>query len=182
MAKHRIAVIPGDGIGREVIAAGVEVLRALESRFPDLRLETEAFALFRSTGRPILGVCRGLHAINVLMGGTLVGNLAEITQTEHVARDHEVALAGPLAALAGSDQLTVNSFHNQGISAGGVADELTVFAEAGGGIVEGLYHPREPILGIQWHPEREDPAARFDTELLRTFLTRGAFWHGAEAG
>jgi tartrate dehydrogenase/decarboxylase/D-malate dehydrogenase len=43
MARHRIAVIPGDGIGREVIPAGVEVLDALAARDPDLELAWEAF-------------------------------------------------------------------------------------------------------------------------------------------
>jgi tartrate dehydrogenase/decarboxylase / D-malate dehydrogenase len=43
VAVHRIAAIPGDGIGQEVIAAGLEVLGALQARAPDLRLEFEAF-------------------------------------------------------------------------------------------------------------------------------------------
>jgi tartrate dehydrogenase/decarboxylase/D-malate dehydrogenase len=43
MARHRIAVIPGDGIGREVIAAGLEVLRALQTRAPGLELAFEQF-------------------------------------------------------------------------------------------------------------------------------------------
>ena len=33
MAKAKIAVIPGDGIGPEVMEQGVRVLRAVESRF-----------------------------------------------------------------------------------------------------------------------------------------------------
>ena len=37
MAAHRIAAIPGDGIGQEVIAAGLEVLEALRARAPELR-------------------------------------------------------------------------------------------------------------------------------------------------
>ncbi len=43
MARHRIAVIPGDGIGREVIAAGLEVLGALAARDPALELACETF-------------------------------------------------------------------------------------------------------------------------------------------
>jgi len=43
MAEHRIAVIPGDGIGREVVAAGLEVLQALAARDPDLDLAWETF-------------------------------------------------------------------------------------------------------------------------------------------
>ena len=33
MSRHRIALIPGDGIGREVVPAGVEVLKAAGERF-----------------------------------------------------------------------------------------------------------------------------------------------------
>ena len=32
MRRYRIAVIPGDGIGKEVIPAGIEVLKALAER------------------------------------------------------------------------------------------------------------------------------------------------------
>ena len=34
MGAYRIAAIPGDGIGQEVIAAGLEVLEALRTRAP----------------------------------------------------------------------------------------------------------------------------------------------------
>ena len=55
MAAHRIAAIPGDGIGQEVIAAGLEVLEALRARAPELDLEVQTFDWgsdhFRRTGR-----------------------------------------------------------------------------------------------------------------------------------
>jgi tartrate dehydrogenase/decarboxylase / D-malate dehydrogenase len=43
VAFHRIAAIPGDGIGQEVIAAGLEVLEVLRSREAELRLEVATF-------------------------------------------------------------------------------------------------------------------------------------------
>jgi len=43
MATHRIAVIPGDGIGAEVVTAGIEVLGAVQERMPDLALSFESF-------------------------------------------------------------------------------------------------------------------------------------------
>jgi tartrate dehydrogenase/decarboxylase/D-malate dehydrogenase len=50
MLRHKIAVIPGDGIGKEVIPAGVSVLRAL-----DLNLHFDEFPwgsdYFRETGK-----------------------------------------------------------------------------------------------------------------------------------
>ncbi|MCC7017145.1 MAG: tartrate dehydrogenase [Rhodospirillales bacterium] len=41
MREYRIAAIPGDGIGTEVIGAGLEVLRALEQRDGGFRLAVE---------------------------------------------------------------------------------------------------------------------------------------------
>ena len=43
MAEYRIAAIPGDGIGAEVIAAGLRVFHALEAREPGLKLNVESF-------------------------------------------------------------------------------------------------------------------------------------------
>ena len=55
MARHKVAAIGGDGIGQEVIAAGLEVLAALGAREPGLELEVTSFdwgsALYRQTGR-----------------------------------------------------------------------------------------------------------------------------------
>jgi len=43
MKEHHIAAIPGDGIGPEVIAAGLEVLRNLEQKVGGFRLRVESF-------------------------------------------------------------------------------------------------------------------------------------------
>jgi tartrate dehydrogenase/decarboxylase/D-malate dehydrogenase len=43
MAHHRIAVVPGDGIGPEVIDAGVEVLESLANREPSLTFDFQRF-------------------------------------------------------------------------------------------------------------------------------------------
>lgn len=43
MNSYKIAAIPGDGIGKEVIAAGVEVLQALAARDGGFRLDFETF-------------------------------------------------------------------------------------------------------------------------------------------
>ena len=43
MKTHRIASIPGDGIGPEVISAGVEVLRAVAERDGGFEVEVETF-------------------------------------------------------------------------------------------------------------------------------------------
>ena len=43
MREYRIAAIPADGIGPEVIAAGLQVLEALEKRVGDFKIKAETF-------------------------------------------------------------------------------------------------------------------------------------------
>ena len=43
MAKYRFASIPGDGIGKEVVDSGLEVLHALSEKEPSLLFEIEEF-------------------------------------------------------------------------------------------------------------------------------------------
>ena len=43
MRKHSIAAIPADGIGPEVIGAGITVLQALEKRLGDVRFDFTHF-------------------------------------------------------------------------------------------------------------------------------------------
>ncbi|MCP2138497.1 tartrate dehydrogenase/decarboxylase/D-malate dehydrogenase [Rhizobium sp. SLBN-94] len=68
---HRIAAIPADGIGPEVIDAGLEVLEALARRYEDLRFDVTKFEwgsdYYRKTGQMMpddgLEQLRGFDAI-----------------------------------------------------------------------------------------------------------------------
>ncbi len=57
MREHKIACIPGDGIGKEVIPAGLTVLDALQKRCGDFRLLIETFPwgsdYYRATSRMV---------------------------------------------------------------------------------------------------------------------------------
>jgi tartrate dehydrogenase/decarboxylase/D-malate dehydrogenase len=71
MGTHRIAAIPGDGIGAEVVDAGIEVLAAVQDRVPGLDLSFETFPwgsdYYRAHGRMMaedgLSRLRGFDAI-----------------------------------------------------------------------------------------------------------------------
>ncbi|MFQ5830703.1 MAG: isocitrate/isopropylmalate dehydrogenase family protein [Candidatus Methylomirabilia bacterium] len=71
MPTYEIAVLPGDGVGPEVMAEAVKVLRVAETRFPELRLEcTEHPAgarCYKQTGTDLpqetLEACRKADAI-----------------------------------------------------------------------------------------------------------------------
>ncbi len=43
MRHYKIAAIPADGIGPEVISAGIEVLHALTRHDPQLKFDVETF-------------------------------------------------------------------------------------------------------------------------------------------
>ena len=76
MATYRITVVPGDGIGPEVMAEALKVLRAAEANFPGLRFECKEYRAgalcYKETGTDLpaetLEACRTGDAI--LFGST----------------------------------------------------------------------------------------------------------------
>jgi putative glutamine amidotransferase len=115
-------------------------------------------------GMPVLGVCRGMQALNVALGGTLAQHLPDVLgsnvhrHTPGAFGDHEVRLEpGSLAArAAGSERLSVKSHHHQGLDRlgeGVVASGWSVPDE----IVEAIELPGRPFaLGVLWHPEEDE--------------------------
>lgn len=131
----------------------------------------------RARALPVLGICRGLQVLNFLLGGTIETDLESRTRTKHVIRNHPVTLCGAqFLRMAGADRLEVNSYHDQGVMHEGLAGDCTAFALTEDAVVEGFHHIREPILAVQWHPERPDPAAAFDRALITRLFTDGAWW------
>jgi putative glutamine amidotransferase len=123
---------------------------------------------------PILAICRGAQAINVVRGGTLHQHLPEISteighrqkvpgnQTSHAV---EIDSESRLAATLGATEIDVNSFHHQAIDRVGAG--LRVSASAPDGTIEAVEDPDRPFLiGVQWHAEtlvhRPYEAALFD--------------------
>ncbi|ELZ81075.1 peptidase C26 [Haloferax elongans ATCC BAA-1513] len=119
---------------------------------------------------PILGVCRGHQFINTYYGGDLT-NLNEHMNdpTTHVATNHDVQIQDSPIELP--DTLSVNSYHEMAVSTSDTASVLKPFATSdSGSIVEGLYHPKQPILSMQWHPERDLPDREAVDDLVAGFL------------
>ena len=106
-------------------------------------------ALYGLEDSSFLGICRGIQAVNVFLGGTLRQHI-----DGHGQSCHKVRCAPRLAALVGAAP-TVNSYHHQAV--GAVAPSLHAAAWAEDGTVEALLHDSAPILGVQWHPERMVP-------------------------
>lgn len=136
-------------------------------------LEDEAFHAAMEARVPILGVCRGLQAINVFAGGSLVQHLDGHESNPYPSRDvtrHRLELSdgSRLAAILGdSSDLVVNSYHHQAITADRVAPGLRISAVVehdAGQLVEGLEStdPDRWLVGIQCHPEREPSPTVFE--------------------
>lgn len=115
-----------------------------------------------AAGRPMLGICLGMQALNVAFGGTLVQDIptqvpgALRHQQPAAPRDavtHTVALApGSLAARAsGGETLWVNTYHHQAVER--PAPGFAVTGRAPDGVIEAIERPEAGILGVQWHPE-----------------------------
>jgi len=92
---------------------------------------------------PVLGICRGLQVLNVVLGGTLLPDIAG-----HRTGTHPVQWTEPLF-----DCREVNSSHHQAI--GQLAPRLKVAARSLDGIVEAVVLPAARFcVGVQFHPER----------------------------
>src|SRR5229473_3205393 len=97
MSEFRIAVLPGDGIGGEVIAEGLKVLRRVEQRF-GARFETQeglvGWAAIDATGTALppetVALCRSSDAI--YFGA--VGDPARDSTLSPRERPEPVALLG----------------------------------------------------------------------------------------
>ena len=134
-------------------------------------------------GVPVFAVCRGFQELNVVLGGTLHQYVHEVEGYHRHKENpddpldvqygpsHEIHLVegGLLRDLAGTDTVTVNSLHSQGIAR--LADGVTVEAVADDGLIEGFRvdGARNFALAVQWHPEWQVTQNRFSMAIFNAF-------------
>lgn len=135
----------------------------------DYFLDQRQFSLldsFVKMRRPVLGICRGIQLINVYFGGTLYQQLFTHDSHEWKEKDqlHLVynAKKSIFHQLYGNSSL-VNSAHHQGIAQLGNGLKVTQYSPDG--VIEGVQHKKNPILGVQWHPERTGPSFQPSVQL-----------------
>lgn len=146
-------------------------------------LEARAWSAAEARSLPVLGICRGLQAINVFTGGSLVQHVDghEATPGTDGPATHPIRLVDGtrLALLVGDDAgtagLVVNAFHHQGVTAAGLARGLVASAWADssvGPLVEGLETPGDRfVVGLQCHPERVDSTPHAFEKVFEAFVT-----------
>ena len=137
--------------------------------------ECAIFPLVYKTGKPVLGICRGLQGLNVFLGGSLYqhidGHSQRPTPGTEPVQLVKVIDGSLLHQITGASELMVNTFHHQAINR--VADCLEVDAVAEDGTIEAVHHKeREFFVAVQWHPEvyfKTDEAMR---KLFSEFIEK----------
>ena len=101
-------------------------------------------------GVPLIGVCRGMQAVQHFFGVRLEA------VTGHVAAEQTVIVDGR--------PQSVNSYHRFGSIS--TVPDLEVRALAQDGVIEAVRHRRHAIHGVMWHPERLSPFRTADIEMF----------------
>jgi putative glutamine amidotransferase len=101
----------------------------------------------------------------VFFGGKISKNLAELTGVNHAGTKHKIYFINSPICSAG--ETIVNSYHNHGVITSDLANSMRAFVFSQDTcVVEGIYHPTYPIIGIQWHPERNTLISKRDKQLI----------------
>jgi len=145
---------------------------------PDLdRFELAVAGRADAREMPLLAICRGAQALNVVRGGTLVQHIPDLEHGiehrqgapgEQPTHSVEIDPDSFLADLLGADALEVNSFHHQGIE--NLGEGLRAVAFSPDGMIEGVEAPDRPFcVGVQWHAELM-VERRTETGLFEAFV------------
>jgi gamma-glutamyl-gamma-aminobutyrate hydrolase PuuD len=154
--------------------AGVTVL-PLRAAFEQALIE-QALAL----NLPILGICHGMQALGMALGGGITRDDPALLSTgsthlPHAIPDapaHEVTFApgSLLASVAVRQRVMVNSLHRHRLHGAG---RFSVTAKAPDGVIEGIESPATPFcIGVQWHPEYR--LTETDKGVLQAFVAAAA--------
>lgn len=137
------------------------------------------------TDFPVLGICRGIQALAVAYGGSLIQDvpaqrpspIRHAQEAPRHERTHGVRVdpASKLGGILGAPHVRVNSFHHQAVRR--VPEGFVEVAWADDGLLEGIEHVERPFcLGVQWHPENlvghEEHARRLFRALVEAAEAR----------
>ena len=124
--------------------------------------ETELYLIAKELRMPVLAICRGMHLVNVLEGGTLRPDLGKLNITHYKTADGdsqhrvEVLLGSQLRKILEIEAGEINSAHHQCVDT--LGEGLIGNCLASDETIEGIEwentQERGFFIGVQWHPER----------------------------
>ena len=126
------------------------------------RMEMALLKLVMKTGKPVLGICRGIQIMNVAAGGTLYQDLEIEGKFEHHFGDkyprnypwHDLTIekGSILEKIYGKTEIRINSFHHQAVKDPG--KDIEIIAKSADGVPEAIVQKNHPFsVAVQWHPE-----------------------------
>lgn len=129
--------------------------------------------------RPVLGICRGIQALAVFAGGSLIQDIPSqvpnaIQHSQRAPGDqghHELTITpgSLLAEITGEATIMVNTFHHQAVAQ--LPDGFIVSATAPDGVTEVMEKPQANFcLGFQCHPELMVRSQAFARRLFERFV------------
>jgi len=156
----------------------IEQMGVVKAQRTEFELAITAAALKQDL--PLLGICGGAQALNVVLGGSLyqdIGtqapNPAEHEQSEKKAYGGhavEIASGTRLRAIVQRRRIEVNTTHHQAVKR--LGKSLVINAIADDGIIEGIESTRHRFaIGVQWHPEVLAPRRIDQRRLFAAFVT-----------
>ena len=138
--------------------------------------EMKMLEAFLSTGKPILGICRGVQLMNVYFGGSLHQDIKEIATCCHYDfkrknTGHHTVTLTPNTRLANiycEESFIANSLHHQAVDQ--VGKDLIVSAISEDGMIEAIEHTTHPFcIGVQWHPEHMSAFSKTQRKIFDAF-------------
>ncbi len=103
---------------------------------------------FLETGRPVLGICRGMQLINVYYGGTLNQNIEGHQKGRHLVEN----VPGTWCYEIFGQTVETNTSHHQSLK--DLGEGLYVCAMSQD-TIEAVKHESLPVYAVQWHPENK---------------------------
>ena len=148
------------------------------------KFEAILFYYAQTMKLPVLGICRGLQLVNVLMGGKLNQDLGSFgnaihKKQEELDKTHVVQLQANslLHQIINVSSGTINSAHHQSISIDQLGENLMVNAiNEEDKTIEGIEFKDKSnkgfLLCLQWHPERMENKEQspFSQNIKENFL------------
>lgn len=129
---------------------------------------------------PMLGICKGIQFINVMLGGTLYQDLSyreeptnkHLQSYERTYLFHHVEIQedSRLYRILGSSEVETNSMHHQSVRELGRG--LRAVAHAKDGVIEALEDADGLIEAVQWHPEGLIESNPVMNQLFRDLVNR----------
>jgi putative glutamine amidotransferase len=172
LARFDAVLLPGGGdIAPHRYGAGTAHRSVYDVDDEQDGFDLEVARQVLAAGLPLLAVCRGLHVLNTVLGGTLEQDMGG-TGLDHRHVVHPVAVlpGSLLERTTGAQKVSVSCYHHQRVSKMGQG--LVVTAESADGTIEALEGPALAswLVAVQWHPEDNAREANTQQAIFDAFV------------